>query len=418
MLKGLFVLIVFIYESCGLGPRIYVGETSLGNTDAILTINILAGYGNDGSIRDGLNITVNPSFLGWIGIGFGTEMNGSAGIICGNNQNIPQERQLGASGSGGAGVLLTSIGNGICSPPNAVFGGTFRWALDGYNFANNIFTFPNDGSDMNIIWAYGSSQTFGKHVDKGVTTVSFQCYGDCDNTSPTQSPSYQSNNLRPRIYYGETTFGNSLFTIKMNIIAGYGTANGLNITITPVRSNEWVGIGFASDMTNAPAIICANNDLSPQERQLGTPSPTGSGLLLSSVGDGFCFWGNAVAIGRMVWTLEGYNFADNLYTFPHDGSDISIIWAYGSSITFGKHMDKGYATISFMCTGDCNTTDPTIAPSQSPTNASQLIPTMIPSQSPTNTTESDMIPTKNNALNKQMITTVWLLFFLCIFQNC
>ena len=71
-----FIVSILLGLICnGLGPRIYTIQSSLGVWFDI-DIKIIVDYGNDGMIKDGVNITVTGSrgYYTWIGIGFGTEM--------------------------------------------------------------------------------------------------------------------------------------------------------------------------------------------------------------------------------------------------------------------------------------------------------------------------------------------------------
>ena len=72
--KFLLALTLLVFICNGLGPRIYTGTANLGALS--LEINILAGYGNNGDIKDGVNVTLIGTEISnaWIGVGFAASM--------------------------------------------------------------------------------------------------------------------------------------------------------------------------------------------------------------------------------------------------------------------------------------------------------------------------------------------------------
>eukprot|EP00490_Sorites_sp_Unknown_P029266 CAMPEP_0114673062 /NCGR_PEP_ID=MMETSP0191-20121206/44066_1 /TAXON_ID=126664 /ORGANISM="Sorites sp." /LENGTH=247 /DNA_ID=CAMNT_0001937097 /DNA_START=271 /DNA_END=1011 /DNA_ORIENTATION=- len=239
-------------------------------------------------------------------------MNAAPALICASDDTSPQERQLGPPiQSSGAGNQLTSVGTGTCQTSGTP---ELTWEIDGYIFANSLYTFPSDGSNIPVIWAYGSSATFGYHGGNrrgnGVN-VMFTCQGECsaegDPTmapslipttspitpvvSPTKSPSMDLGS--GTIYMGsklvyEPAQLTAIITIKTGFLPNDPTTNGVETELTTNSTffAFWIGLGFGTQMANSFAVTCNGpNDAIFVARKLGLENP---GNVEEGLGTGEC----------------------------------------------------------------------------------------------------------------------------------
>ena len=96
---------------------------------------------------------------------------------------------------------------------------------------------------------------------------------------------------------------------------------------------------------------------------------------MSPAGTGTCQPSGAP---ELTWEVDGYMFGDNLFTFPSDGTAVSIIWAHGTSSSFAYHgqANKGKGSITFTCQGKCTEPTPTTSPViAAPTTSPVIMPT-------------------------------------------
>ena len=138
-------------------------------------------------------------------------------MLCANQEPTPQERQLGppiTADNQGAGIQLPSKGTGECEtlefrPAKLI------WRLDGYKFANDLYTFPTDGGSLQFMWAEGGGGMLGYHFFRGAMSRGMSCQGDCTGT---RQPTVSTVSPTPTPFIGDTKPEKPLTTVSIVVI--------------------------------------------------------------------------------------------------------------------------------------------------------------------------------------------------------
>lgn len=148
-----------------------------------------------------------------------------------------------------------------------------------------------------------------------------------------------------QILQGTTTVSsanNMTITVTVNT-----NTNTVDLTMSG-NSTKYFAYGFGGSMMNGTYAIITDGSGNISERNLGNQQ--GGTLLTSSLTSSSTSTSGTVRTTTVTRPRTGSNA--NYFTFPNQAGNISLIWAKGSSGTFGGHSTRGFSSVSL--TDICN----------------------------------------------------------------
>lgn len=125
-------------------------------------------------------------------------------------------------------------------------------------------------------------------------------------------------------------------------ITTHSVGDSMKIVITG-PSTVWHAVGFGGNAMNGTYCIVVDGQGNVSERKLGNHN--GGTQLSSSITSS----NTSVAAGTRTTVVKRplSGASGNHFTFPGNGSSVSVIWAYGTGSSLNSHINRGASLLTF-----------------------------------------------------------------------
>lgn len=162
--------------------------------------------------------------------------------------------------------------------------------------------------------------------------------------------------------YAQSFAGSKALNSPKNIsvdITTHTVGDSVNIVITG-PSTVWHAVGFGGSSMNGTYCIVVDGQGNVTERKLGNHN--GGSQLTSSISAS----SSSVVSGTRTTTIKRplAGATSSHFTFPGNGSAVSVIWAYGSGATFNSHSGRGASLVTFTPLSNVSVVEHSLGESQ------------------------------------------------------
>ena len=288
-----------------------------------------------------MNITSKNQ--GWVGFGFGLNMNSSEIFICSyNSNNMPQISHYNSQVEDTPHIINPQSVTLISGFRNTTHTScTFKRSL--LASASGSFNVSST-NPMNIIYGYGPSDALEYHTERGQANVSFYACGSycqlCDTTNKVCLKC-----ISPAVIIGSECQV-SVSVTPMFVLSYYLKDENQNVSFTMTAQNQgWVALGLGTSMVGADIFTCNFTSAENLWKVLEFKSSTEDTPILDQYQNVQLITASRNSTHTSCTFIRSLKTTDPNDTIISLDEDVNIIYAHGSSDDFVYHNDNRGNTI-------------------------------------------------------------------------